>query len=297
MSLPASCCTSSCSPQVTEIPGAQGATGAAGSDGTDGINAFTTLTSNLTIPAVGASVSVTVADNSWMVVGQTVFAGDGVDKGTFSVASKTGSTQVSLTFLNAQGDSSVGAVIGSGGTVSPSGRVANLAVPLPVGIPDNTTGDNNVAALAAGVGVQTLVHPLTSLATGLGVLAIDLMTTWTPGFKFKILSWDFITTVAGTGAGASQTFNLEIGTTNVTGGLLNVTLASTAAIGQVTPGAPVTGNNTGSASDSISIEMAAGGTVFTAGAGYFVIRVQNMDVADAVASMNASISQLILALS
>lgn len=156
---------------------------------------------------------------------------------------------------------------------------------------DNTTGTAGTT-LAAGVGVQTVTIPLTSLATGLSTSAIDLLTTYTPGYRFKILAFDFVTTVAGTGASASQTFNLEIGTTNLTGGVLNVTLASTDTIGKVTAGTAVTAANVGTAADTISIEMAAGGTVFSAGAGYFVIKIQNMDTADAFASIAARANTL-----
>lgn len=154
------------------------------------------------------------------------------------------------------------------------------------GITNSTTGSASTT-LAAGVGVYNMTIPLTSLATGLSTSAIDLMTEIVVGHKFKILDFYFVTTVAGTGSGASQVFNLEIGTTNVTGGVLTVTLASTSAIGEVTTSTAVTAANTGTAADTLSIEMAASGTVFTAGAGYFVIRIQNMDTADAVSSLIA----------
>lgn len=156
---------------------------------------------------------------------------------------------------------------------------------------DNSTGSAG-DTIAAGAGVSTVTIPLTSLATGLSTAAIDLLTTYTPGYAFKLLSFDFVTTIAGTGAGASQTFNLEIGTTNVTGGSLNVTLASTDTIGKVTAGTAITAANTGTAADTLSIEMAASGTVFTAGSGYFVVKIQNMDTANAVASLAAKINTL-----
>lgn len=148
---------------------------------------------------------------------------------------------------------------------------------------DSTGGSTAAYTLAAGVGIETVTVPLTSLATGLSTAAIDLLTNYTPGYRFKVLAFDFVTTVAGTGSGASQTFNLEIGTTNLTGGVLNPTLSSTDTIGKITAGSAITAANVGTASDTLSIEMAASGTVFTAGAGYFVIKIQNMDTADAVA--------------
>lgn len=154
----------------------------------------------------------------------------------------------------------------------------------------DSSGGTAAATLAAGVGKYYLYHPLTSLATGLSTSAIDIMTDFTISHKFKILTFDFVTTVAGTGAGASQTFNIEIGSTDLTGGSLNVTLASTDTIGKVTAGTAITAANTGAAAATISIEMAASGTVFTAGAGYFQIGIQNMDTADAFASLVASAS-------
>lgn len=157
---------------------------------------------------------------------------------------------------------------------------------------DSTGGAVSDATLAATAGIQTVTIPLTSLATGLSTSAIDLLTAYTPGYKFKLLAFDFVTTVAGTGTSASQTFNLEIGTTNTTGGSLNVTLASTSDIGELTSGSAITAANTGSASDTISIEMAASGTVFTAGAGYFVIKIQNMDTQDNAAKTAELVNEL-----
>ncbi len=131
---------------------------------------------------------------------------------------------------------------------------------------------------AAGRGEELyLQHPLTSLATGLSTSAIDILTGFTPGFDGELIGLEFVTTVAGTGAGASQVFNLEIGTTNVTGGVLTLTLASQATIGTVTAATAITGANSFTATDTISLEMAASGTVFTAGAGYFVIKMRRKD--------------------
>lgn len=134
--------------------------------------------------------------------------------------------------------------------------------------------------LSAGGGdTVTLVHPLTSLATGLSTNAIDLLTGFTPGFDGEIIGLEFVTTVAGTGSGASQVFNLEIGSTNLTGGVLTLDLASQATIGTVTAATAITANNSFTATDTISLEMAASGTVFTAGAGYFVIKMRRKDAA------------------
>lgn len=151
----------------------------------------------------------------------------------------------------------------------------------------DSTGGTAGTTLSANVGEQVLTIPLSSLATGIGTGAMDIVTAFTPGFRFKLLGLEFVTTLAGTGSGASQVFNLEIGTTDTTGGVLTLNLASQATVGTVTAATAITAANVGAATDTISIEKASGGTVFTAGAGFFVLKLQNLDTADAVASLAA----------
>lgn len=153
-------------------------------------------------------------------------------------------------------------------------------------ITDNSTGSGSTT-IAAGAGVYDLILPappnLSTLSTG----GVDVITNMVPGHKFKILSWEFITTLAGTNSGATLAFNLEIGSTDVgtTPSTCTVNLAGTSDIGERTAGTTVTGANTGSASDTLSLEVAGGGTAFTAGTGFFVVKIQNMDTADAIASL------------
>ncbi|KKM14326.1 hypothetical protein LCGC14_1707240, partial [marine sediment metagenome] len=145
-----------------------------------------------------------------------------------------------------------------------------------------------LGAIAVGVGVQQIAFDA-NLAAGppAGTSAADMVTDYVPGFKFKLLAIDFVTSIAGTGSSASQLFNLAIGSVDVTLGVCTVTLASTNAVGELTAGAAITGAQEGSATDAISIEMAASGTAFTAGAGTFIVTIQNMDVADAFAALVA----------
>lgn len=154
---------------------------------------------------------------------------------------------------------------------------------------DNSTGSAG-DTIAAGVGVSTLSFDVALTNTG----AVDVVTACVPGYKFKILEWEFVTGVAGVGAGASRVWNLEIGTTDVgtTPSTLTLTEAGTSAVGERTAGTTVTGANTGTASDTVSIEIATGGTDFSAGSGTILIRIQNMDTADAVASLSAKINTL-----
>lgn len=159
-----------------------------------------------------------------------------------------------------------------------------VANPTAGALTDNTTGAASTT-FAAGVGVTTLTFAATSLlACGTG--AVDLVTNYVPGFKFKVLGWDFTTSLPGTGAGATLVFNMEIGAVDIgsTPSTCTVNLAGTDTLGKRTAGTTVTGANTGSASDTFTIEAAAGGTAFVTGSGEFHVRVQNMDTADAFAS-------------
>lgn len=124
-----------------------------------------------------------------------------------------------------------------------------------------------------GPGIFTLPIPIQLEA--MTTSAADLITAWTPGFKGKILSADFFTTKLGTGAGATQTLNLAINSTALTGGVVNPTLASTDTLGKKTAGTAITGANEFTETDTVSLKVAASGTVFTAGAGVLLVRIQN----------------------
>lgn len=162
-----------------------------------------------------------------------------------------------------------------------------------VDLTDSTTGTAS-DTLAATVGIQTVAIPLqlASMTTS----AADLMTAYTPGYAFELLSLEFITTTLGTGTSASQVLNLEIGTTNVTGGVLTLLLADTDTLGKKKAATAITAANVGTASDTISLEVAASGTVFTAGAGFLLLKLRNMDTVNAVASLGAKVDAVIAAL-
>jgi hypothetical protein len=162
-----------------------------------------------------------------------------------------------------------------------------------VNLTDSTTGTAS-DTLAATVGVTTVAIPL-QLAS-MTTAAADLMTNYTPGYAFELLSLEFITTTLGTGASASQVLNLEIGTTNVTGGALTLLLADTDTLGKKKAATAITAANTGTAASTISVEVAASGTVFTAGAGFLLLKLRNMDTVNAIASLSAKVNAVITAL-
>lgn len=151
---------------------------------------------------------------------------------------------------------------------------------------DNTTGAAGTT-LAAGVGDFTL--PLyVNLAD---LAAADLVTTFTLGFKFKILSMDFVVEKAATTAAKAATLTPKISGVAVTGGVLSLTSANCTPQGVVVAGTAVTALNTGASNATISITGSAV-TAFVEGAGWILLRIQNMDSADAIASLASTINSI-----
>jgi hypothetical protein len=102
----------------------------------------------------------------------------------------------------------------------------------------------------------------------------DILTEYTPGFAGRITNVDFaVTTKVSTGSKLS-TLNMEIGTTNLTGGVVALTSANCATLGVMVEGTSVTGNNAFTATDAISIE-ASSTTAFSEGAGVLLVTIQN----------------------
>jgi microcystin-dependent protein len=97
----------------SSVPGPQGI------QGPQGINSYTTTATGFTVPAVGATVSGTLVEASWVVIGQILFiggAGAGGTAGAFSVTAKAANT---LTLQNVSGSPAVN--VSAGATVSPGG--------------------------------------------------------------------------------------------------------------------------------------------------------------------------------
>lgn len=144
----------------------------------------------------------------------------------------------------------------------------------------DSTGGTAQAAAAAGVGKYLLTVPV-NLAT---VADGDVLTSLPIPHKFKILSVDAYVTQEVTTADKLTTLNVEIGTTNLTGGAVALTSANCATLGAKVAGSAITAANTGAADAAISIE-AASTTAFAEGQVMVVIGIQNMDVADAFAAL------------
>ncbi len=295
-------CSPACCATVppVQVPGTEGDTGLPGTDGVDGVNAYTTTAvSIITLPAAAGPVTSPATQSFvstlWMAVGQKIIISDpnGTDWGTFRVLTLPTGTTATLEWLDYDGDAAGLTPLAIGSQVSASGTQPVLAAPLPTALTDNSTGTAS-NTIAAGAGVQTIEIPHTFIG---GTAAVESVTDLPINFKFKILSWAFVTEVLLVGAAGSRVANMEISGVDVGTVPSTITIPiANAAVGVVTAGTAVAGANTGAAGATLSIEIANGGTQFTAGSGTFIIHIQNMDTADAIASLADHVNDLIVSL-
>lgn len=102
-------------PEIVEIPGSPGS---AGTDGANGINAFDLVQTEFVVPAIGGSVSVIGAQNSWAAVDQILFI---EAAGFFQLTGKAGTTVYTLTYLNVTENTHATETIAIGSEISPAG--------------------------------------------------------------------------------------------------------------------------------------------------------------------------------
>jgi hypothetical protein len=114
----------------------------------------------------------------------------------------------------------------------------------------------------AGAGfIRGTFHFPVVVATGTS--AVEYVTDFVPGFKFVIESVKAVVRVAGTGSGATRTFNVKKGAATLAASAA-VTLAATAAIGTVVD-IPVTAADAEfEDADTLTVDVDSGGTQFTA---------------------------------
>lgn len=127
------------------------------SNGTNGVNAFTVTTADFVVPAIGATVAITVGNSSWITIGQNVFV---EDAGYFEVTAKSDSTHFTGQYLDVADNTHATENIVAGAGVSPSG--ADLANPLTVS--RGGTGATGVQTALNNLGVGTT--PLSVYAGG-----------------------------------------------------------------------------------------------------------------------------------
>lgn len=119
-------------------------------------------------------------------------------------------------------------------------------------------------------GGRTITIPIALASiTGAG----DVVTTITPGYAGTITSVEWVTGRPVTTAAKAAALNLEIGTTNLTGGVVSLTSANSTPLGAVVAGTAITAANAFTATDTISVE-AASVTAFAEGDGFLLIHVR-----------------------
>ncbi|MGI9297836.1 MAG: hypothetical protein ACR2QC_08050 [Gammaproteobacteria bacterium] len=133
-------------------------------------------------------------------------------------------------------------------------------------MPRTTLTDTRI--IAADYEVIPIYLQLNDVTTTAGTHYI-----FTPAKPGQIMGLDFVTSEAGTGAGATVTFTPAVGGTAVVGGTCVVTLAGTSDIGEETTGAAITAGQKFTASQTVSIQSSST-TVFTAGSGYLKLKVE-----------------------
>lgn len=173
------CCNSSQTLVITPVPGPQGQPGTAGANGTNGVNAYTTTLAAFVMPAEGATVTVSVANSTWMTLNQIVAVAAGGAFGYFQVIAKPSSTQATLkniedtaagayTVNSAPGTTFViGASIAPAGIQGPAGTAAAGVLLAANNLSDveSAAASRSNLGLAIGVNVQAYDATLQSLST------------------------------------------------------------------------------------------------------------------------------------
>ena len=206
------------------------------------------------------NISAAGATDHWIGVTTSAVAASGV--GTVRLRNSPGTYMVVAAGAISVGSRLYAAADGKFNDVQSAGNATGLIAKSAAGA-DGDIIEAVPASDNAAAGVWAFPITLANVANG------DLLAGFTPGFAGTITKTQFaVTTVVPTAAKAT-TLNLEIGTTNLTGGEVALTSANCATVTTVA-GAAITAANTFGASDAISIEASAT-TTFIEGAGLLLV--------------------------
>ncbi|MER8380709.1 hypothetical protein [Mesorhizobium sp. M1399] len=127
--------------------------------------------------------------------------------------------------------------------------------------------------VTAGAGLQTLAFfvNLADIAA-----AGDVLTNYVPGYAFKIEKFDFRVSKPATTAAKLASLNMEIGTVDLTGGVIALTSANCTPAGAAVAGTAITAANVGTALSSFSVEASAV-TAFVEGSGWLIVQIRNLE--------------------
>jgi len=224
-----------------------------------------------------------------MAVGQIIFITDGTLQINVLVTGISGNLVV-FSFQHYPTDSAAG-TIAAGASVVVGGRLP-LTGTIPGQITDNTGGIAS-STLSGQTGIYTL--PFFVNLADISAAATTIINTYQIGHAFQILSSWFVVEKAATTGGKAVTLTPSISGVAITGGVLSLTSANCTPQGHVINGTGITGLNAGSVTDTLSINSSAN-TVFIEGSGWIIFRIQNMDTANALATIASKVNSLIAAL-
>lgn len=204
-----------------------------------------------------------------------VLASAVADDGTFTVAYPSGTSQLSFNAgLEASGHYAIL-------NFNDKYENADPGISVSFGSSDITVTNRSGASWAAGTQVDMFFDMVEddevvflSFPIKLSkVSAADVVTDFRPGIAGTIEFVQFVVTDPVTTAAKAATLNLEIGTTDVTGGTVALTSAACTPLGKVIAGAAITGGNTLTRESKLSVE-ASSVTAFAEGEGVLSIRVR-----------------------
>jgi hypothetical protein len=205
-----------------------------------------------------------------------VLAADVANSATFDLPYPTGTTQTDFT-AGLAGTGSYLFVNSNDKWTAAAGKIS-----LAFGASTITVTNSTATTLAAGSTVSLTVdvqdgNDVLLVQIPISLVAItaagDVATNMRLGVAGTIEYWEFVVTEPVTTAAKLATLNLEINSTNLTGGTIALTSAAATPLGKVIAGAAITGANVLTPDDTLSIE-AASVTAFSEGRGFVNIRIR-----------------------
>ncbi|SEG64931.1 hypothetical protein [Bosea lathyri] len=204
----------------------------------------------------------------------TVLAAAVISTGTFDVGYPSGTSQASYQ----NGLAGAANVM----IVNDNDRYSGAQLSVSFGASTITVTNSTGVTLAAGSRVSLMFDQVDGnnaifLNFPIQLAAItaagDVVTDFSPGIAGVIEDFTFTVTTPVTTAAKLASLNLEIGTTNVTGGVIALTSANSTPLGKVLKATAITGANVLTRTSVLSVE-AASVTAFAEGQGVVTVKIR-----------------------